>query len=95
MKILMFPLVIGLSFAAGAAFAAQYDDETIDKAVEQHNAQAAERDKIVCKRIRQTGTHFKTRVCQKQGDWDYLREEAQRDMRNINSQHDATGSGSG
>ncbi len=95
MKIPQYSLATILVVAAAAA-TARPGEETVDKAVLQHNAQAAEPDKIVCKRIRQTGSHFRTKICHKQRDWDHLREEAQRDMRNINSEQDGTAnSGSG
>lgn len=90
MKIVNVSWTVLLVLAAASASAARPDDEAVDKAVLQHNAQAAEPDKVVCKRIRQTGTHFKRRICQKQRDWDHLREEAQRNMRNMNSAPDGT-----
>ncbi len=57
------------------------DEETVQKALAQHNAQAAEPDKVVCKRVRQTGTHFKRRVCFKRAEWDRMREDAQQGLR--------------
>ncbi len=91
MRTLKCCLVVILTLAASVTFAAEIDDEAVDKAVLKHNAQAAEPDKVVCKRVRQTGSHFKRRICQKQRQWDRLTEEAHRDMRNFNEQQDIVG----
>ena len=38
-------------------------------------------DKVVCRREMLTGSHFKTRICAKQSEWDQTSEKAQKFMR--------------
>ena len=40
-------------------------------------------DKVVCKRVKTTGSHFKRRVCQKQSAWRAQREASQEEHRRM------------
>ena len=46
---------------------------------------AAAEDKVVCKRVKTTGSHFKRRVCQKQSAWRAQREASQEEHRQMMS----------
>ena len=37
--------------------------------------------RVVCKRIKETGTHFRRKVCLTKQRWDKMQEEAQQDIR--------------
>ena len=37
--------------------------------------------RVVCKRIKETGTHFRRKVCLTKQRWDKMQEDAQKDMR--------------
>ena len=62
-------------------------------------AQASDPDKVVCKRIKETGTHFKRKVCHTQRVWDAQKkaaqEAAQRLNQNSTSGAEGIASGSG
>ena len=40
--------------------------------------------KIICKRVKQTGTHFKQRTCKTRQEWTEMSARSEDDMRNMN-----------
>jgi|TARA_B100000315_G_scaffold216864_1_gene217089 hypothetical protein len=70
--------VLVLATASPGLMAAErVDDATAKRAVTEYNKNAEERKKVVCKRVRQTGSHFKTRLCRTREQWDDMRATAQ------------------
>lgn len=46
-------------------------------------ADVVKTDKVVCKKVKVTGSHFRKRVCQKQSAWKRMEREAQRAMKTL------------
>ncbi len=81
----IFVLFAALAFAGTAAVHAE-------EATEQ--AQKAEQDPTVCKRVKQLGTHFKRKVCRKKSEWAVVKDDSQAAMRTMTSGPPAPKSGS-
>ncbi|MEM9620631.1 MAG: hypothetical protein AAF993_03220 [Pseudomonadota bacterium] len=43
-------------------------------------AKKAKKEKVVCKRVKVTGTHFRQRICRTQAVWEEIERESQRAM---------------
>ncbi len=67
--------VLGLAAAFSAAA-----DESKNSSAEAADAAKVKEDKVVCKKIKVTGTHFRKRICQKRSVWKEIEEESQRAM---------------
>ncbi len=70
MKRLLLLAVVGV-MAMGVALPAMAKD----------GAEKDDSRRVVCKRVRETGTHFRRRVCLTKERWDKMQDDAQRDMR--------------
>ncbi len=57
--------------------------DTSAAAAAQAAPEAAAGDKMVCKKVKTTGSHFKRRVCQKQSVWRAQREASQEEHRRM------------
>jgi hypothetical protein len=75
-KLLTYGIVTGLLLTPYIAHAAepQTGKKDIDSHIIGRNAAAA--NKVRCKKIQMTGTHFPKRVCKKQSEWDAMRQRA-------------------
>ncbi|MEZ5560523.1 MAG: hypothetical protein R3E86_18520 [Pseudomonadales bacterium] len=63
------------------ASAAAPSDAEAETAVATYNATVEDPDKVICRKIQQTGSHFKKRVCYKRREWDEMTRAAQDIMR--------------
>lgn len=50
---------------------------------EAKSGDAVKTDKVVCKKVKVTGSHFSKRICQKQSAWKRMEREAQRVMKRL------------
>ena len=80
-----FVLCAALALASAAAVHAT---EATDQ------AKPAEQDRVVCKRVKQLGTHFKRKVCMKKSEWAVVKDDSQAAMRTMTSGPPAPKSGS-
>ena len=76
--------LLGLSVLVLPALALANPDSPASEP-EDTMANLAAEDKVVCKRIKTTGSHFKRRVCQKQSAWRAQREASQEEHRQMMS----------
>ncbi len=53
-------------------------DAELDQAISEHNETATAKEKIVCKYERETGSHFKTKVCRTVAQMEEDREDARK-----------------
>ena len=70
-------LVVALLLVPLQAFAAEQDKKPAPA------VDAPEQDRVICKRVKVTGTHFRQRVCQKRSVWEAQREDSQEHARRI------------
>ncbi len=58
-------------------------EETDQEALTQYKRAQLSESAVVCKRIIQTGTHFRKKVCLKRARWDRIAKESQETVRRL------------
>ena len=76
---LLVPLVMGCVQATPPVGARDLDED-LQSAAEQHNQTASEREKLICRRERPTGSHISRRVCRTVAEMEAAREAARRSV---------------
>lgn len=74
--------------------AAQTPAETGDVQAPVASAETSKvkKDRVVCKRVKVTGTHFRKRICRKQSVWQQIERDSQRAMDELTRGRGVTGS---
>ena len=57
--------------------------QVVDPVTASEAAQSSDESKLVCKGEAKTGTRFKTRTCHTKAEWEEIRQQHQRDLREV------------
>jgi hypothetical protein len=87
-KLRLISVCLLLLFSTMTLAAGKTDQEKVEQATAPLvDDDTADANKVVCKRVRQTGSHFRSRVCMKKLSWQRLREQDQAALRDIQKQN--------